>query len=57
MAMSLVWLIPGTLLLGALVAGSISMWLKKRREANNPNLYGSRIRPDFTEEKDKENEK
>jgi hypothetical protein len=50
MAMSLVWLIPGMLLLGALVAGSISMWLKKRKEAKNSTLYGSRIRPDFTEE-------
>jgi len=51
MALSMMWIIPGIILLGAMVFGVINLWIKKRREAKNPDLYGSRIRPDFTEDK------
>ncbi len=53
MAMSIAWIIPGMILLGAMVFGGISLWIKRRREAKNPDLYGSRIRPDFYEEDEK----
>jgi len=48
--MSLEWSIAGMILLGAIVFGGISLWIKRRREAKDPNLYGSRIRPDFYED-------
>ncbi len=51
--MSLVWIVPGMILLGAMVFGGINLWIKRRREATNPDLYGSRIRPEFYEEDEK----
>ncbi len=53
MATSLVWVVTGMILLGAMAFGGINLWLKKRREAKNPELYGSRIRPDDFEEDEK----
>jgi hypothetical protein len=50
MVMSLEWIVTGMILLGAMVAGGISLWIKRRRESQNPDLYGSRIRPEFDEE-------
>ena len=51
MALSMMWIVPGMILLGAMLFGGINLWIKRRREANNPDLYGSRIRPDdFTED-------
>jgi hypothetical protein len=46
MVLSMMWIIPGMILLGAMLFGGIHLWIKRRREANNPDLYGSRIRPD-----------
>ena len=52
MTLSMMWIVPGMILLGAMFFGGIHLWLKRRREANNPDLYGSRIRPDdFDDEK------
>ena len=52
---SLVALANGANVVNSLVAmlfGGINLWIKRRREAKNPDLYGSRIRPDdFDNEK------
>ena len=50
MVLSMMWIIPGMILLGAMLFGGIHLWIKRRREAKNPDLYGYRIRPDFTED-------
>jgi len=50
MVLGMIWVIPGTILLGAMLFGGIHLWIKRRREAQNPDLYGSRIRPDFYED-------
>jgi len=51
MAFDMIWIVTGVILLGTMLFGGINLWIKKRREANNPDLYGSRIRPDdFTED-------
>jgi hypothetical protein len=52
MTLSMMWIVPGVILLGAMLFGVINLWIKKRREAKNPDLYGYRIRPDdFKDEK------
>ena len=52
MTLSMMWIVPGMILLGAMFFGLINLWIKKRREAKNPESYGSRIRPDdFDDEK------
>lgn len=52
MTLSMMWIVPGIILLGAMLFGGINLWLKRRREAKNATLYGSRIRPDdFDDEK------
>ncbi len=52
MTLSMMWIFPGIILLGAMLFGLINLWIKKRREAKNPDLYGYRIRPDdFDDEK------
>jgi hypothetical protein len=53
MVLSMMWIIPGIILLGAMLFGGINLWIKRRREANNPDLYGSRIRPDDFKEDEK----
>ena len=54
MTLSMMWIFPGLILLGAMLFGLINLWIKKRREAKNPDLYGYRIRPDdFTEDDEK----
>ncbi len=53
MALNLEWIVTGIILLGAMTAGGIHLWIKRRREANNPTLYGSRIRPEFYEDDEK----
>ena len=50
MVLGMIWIIPGTILLGAMLFGGIHLWIKRRREAQNPDMYGSRIRPDFYED-------
>lgn len=54
MALGMIWIIPGTILLGAMFFGGISLWIKRRKEAKNVALYGSRIRPDFYEDENSE---
>ncbi len=54
---SLVWAVTGIILLGAMAAGGIHLWIKRRRESKvvlDP--FGDKIRSDLTdfEEKDKE---
>jgi hypothetical protein len=44
-------IVPGMILLGAMTFGGIHLWIKRRREARNPALYGSRARPEFYEDK------
>ncbi|HEV2193834.1 MAG TPA: hypothetical protein VGR54_09480 [Nitrosopumilaceae archaeon] len=52
MTLRMMWIVPGMILLGAMLFGLINLWIKKRREANNPDLFGPRIRPDdFKDEK------
>ncbi len=53
MALSMMWIVTGMILLGAMAFGGINLWLKKRREAKDPTLYGSRIRPDDFKEDEK----
>ncbi|MDE1727544.1 MAG: hypothetical protein KGH89_09850 [Thaumarchaeota archaeon] len=50
MVLGMIWIIPGTILLGAMLFGGIHLWIKRRREAKDAVLYGSRIRPDFYED-------
>lgn len=50
MTLGMIWIIPGTILLGAMLFGGIHLWIKRRREARDAALYGSRIRPDFYED-------
>jgi hypothetical protein len=50
MTLNVIWIVPGMILLGAMLFGGIHLWIKRRRESNNPDLYGFRIRPDFTED-------
>ena len=50
MVLGMIWIIPGTILLGAMFFGGISLWIKRRREEKDAALYGSRIRPDFYED-------
>ena len=47
MVLSMMWIVPGIILLGAMLFGGIHLWIKRRRESKNPDLYGYRIRPDF----------
>ncbi|MGI0101302.1 MAG: hypothetical protein ACREA7_01760 [Nitrosotalea sp.] len=47
MVLGIMWIVPGMILLGAMAFGGIHLWIKRRREAKNPDLYGSRIRPEF----------
>ncbi|MGI0088622.1 MAG: hypothetical protein ACREBI_11790 [Nitrosotalea sp.] len=47
MALGVMWIIPGMILLGAMTFGGIHLWIKRRREAKDTALYGSRIRPEF----------
>jgi hypothetical protein len=52
MTLNIMWIVPGMILLGAMLFGGIHLWIKRRREAKDPDLYGSRIRPDdFKDEK------
>ena len=51
MTLGIIWIVPGMILLGAMLFGGIHLWLKRRRESRNPDLYGSRIRPDDYDEK------
>lgn len=50
MILDIFWIIPGTILLGAMLFGGIHLWIKRRKEAQSTQLYGSRIRPDFYED-------
>ncbi|MDE1727417.1 MAG: hypothetical protein KGH89_09180 [Thaumarchaeota archaeon] len=54
MALGMMWIIPGMILLGAMTFGGIHLWIKRRREAKDVALYGSRIRPDFYEDENSE---
>jgi len=49
----MMWIVPGVILLGAMLFGGINLWIKRRREAKNATLYGSRINPDFFKEDEK----
>ncbi len=51
MVMSLEWIVTGMILLGAMMAGGISLWIKRKRESQNHDPYGNRVRPDVEEEK------
>ena len=48
--MNFEWVVTGIILLGGMLACGISLYIKRRRESKNPDLYGSKIRPDFYEE-------
>ncbi|MDE1867673.1 MAG: hypothetical protein KGI08_08205 [Thaumarchaeota archaeon] len=50
MALGMMWVLPGMILLGAMLFGGIHLWIKRRREAKDVTLYGSRIRSDFYED-------
>ena len=50
MTPNVMWIVPGVILLGAMLFGGIHLFIKRRREANNPDFYGSRIRPDDFED-------
>ncbi len=50
MVLGAMWLIPGMVLLVAMLFGGIHLWLKRRKEAKESALYGSRIRPEFYED-------
>jgi hypothetical protein len=50
MALGVYWVIPGMILLAAMTFGGVHLWIKRRREAKETTLYGSRIRPEFEEE-------
>ena len=47
MALGIMWVVPGMILLGAMIFGGIHLWIKRRKEDKDAALYGSRIRPDF----------
>ncbi|MGI0082404.1 MAG: hypothetical protein ACREAF_05185 [Nitrosopumilaceae archaeon] len=51
--MSLEWIITGIILLGGMTAAGISLWIKKRREAQAVCDLDKETQPDFAElEKD-----
>lgn len=50
MTLGIMWVVPGMILLGAMTFGGIHLWIKRRKEAKDAALYGSRIRPDFYED-------
>ena len=54
--MSLEWIVTGAILLGGMVAGAISLYIKKRREAQfvSDSFTG---KPDITSLEEKDNEK
>ena len=54
--MSLAWIVTGAILLGGMVAGAISLYIKKRRESQS--VYDSFTgKSDITSLEEKNNEK
>ena len=47
MITNVLWIFTGMILLGAMIFGGITLWIKRRNEEKNSDLYGSRIRPEF----------
>ena len=35
MVLSMMWIVPGIILLGAMVLGMINLWIKQKREKQN----------------------
>jgi LPXTG-motif cell wall-anchored protein len=50
------WIVTGIILLGGMMAGGISIYLKRRKETRTDLFENAEIRPDLSEpEKDKNN--
>ena len=53
--MSLEWIITGIILLGGMTAGGISLWIKRRREAQvSASFEAIGIQPDLADSKEDE---
>ncbi|MBI5378136.1 MAG: hypothetical protein HZA82_05875 [Thaumarchaeota archaeon] len=53
--MSLEWVVTGIILLGGMAAGGISLWIKRRKDAQISDSFETGIQPDLAEpEKDDE---
>ena len=53
--MSLEWIITGIILLGGMVAGGISLYIKRRRASQDVSNSFTEIQSDLTEFKEDEN--
>jgi len=47
--MSVEWIVTGIILLGAMIAGGISLWIKRRREAQADLFEATYTQPDLAE--------
>jgi len=55
--MSVEWIVTGVILLGGMAAGGISLYIKRRREAqavSDLSLEDTKIQPDLADPKDDE---
>lgn len=47
--MSVEWIVTGIILLGGMAAAGISLYIKRRREAQATNSFETEIQPDLAE--------